>query len=134
MKINEVPQDNEAFKGKSEVHKLIYATNEDGSYTSVNSEGWEVENLATIQAWEAVLEDIKVIEQQVQSGKVSPIAYFMHKSLMELPVLAKYVGKWKWQVKRHFKPDVFARLDDNILNQYAKVFNITLQELKHFGK
>lgn len=134
MKINEVPQDKEAFKGKSEVHKLIYATNEDGSYTSVNSEGWEVENLATIQAWEAVLEDIKVIEQQVQSGKISPIAYFMHKSLMELPVLAKYVGKWKWQVKRHFKPEVFARLDDNILNQYAKVFNITLQELKHFGE
>lgn len=134
MKINEVPQDKESFKGKSEVHKLIYATNEDGTYTSVNSEGWEVENLATTQAWEAVLEDLKETEQQVKAGKLSPVPYFMQKSLMELPILAKYMGKWQWQVKRHFKPEVFAKLDDRILSQYAKVFTITLAELKQFGQ
>lgn len=134
MKINEVPQDKEAFKGKSDVHKLIYATNEDGSYTSVNSEGWEVENLATTQAWEAVLEDLKETERKVKNGELSPIPYFMQKSLMELPVLAKYVGKWKWQVKRHFKPAVFRKLDDKTLEQYCKVFDISLNELKTFGR
>lgn len=134
MKINEVPQDKEAFKGKSEVRKLIYATMEDGTYTNVNSEGWEVENLATIQAWEAVLEDLKETEQQVKAGKLSPIPYFMQKSLMELPVLAKYMGKWKWQVKRHFKPEVFTKLDGGTLTKYSKVFNISVDELKHFGK
>lgn len=134
MKINEVPQDKEAFKGKSEVRKLIYATQEDGTYTNVNSEGWEVENLATTQAWEAVLEDLKETEQQVKAGKLSPIPYFMQKSLMELPMLAKYMGKWKWQVKRHFKPEIFAGLDDAMLSKYSKVFNISLKELKTFGK
>jgi len=134
MKINEVPQDKESFKGKSEVHKLIYATKEDGTYTSVNSEGWEVENLATTQAWEAVLEDLKETEQKVKAGELSPIPYFMQKSLMELPILAKYVGKWKWQVKKHFKPEAFAKLDDSMLAKYAKVFGITVAELKAFGK
>lgn len=134
MKINEVPQDNEAFKGKSEVHKLVYATREDGSYTSVNSEGWEAEHIATTQAWEAALEDLKETEALVKSGKLSPVPYFMQKSLMELPVLAKYMGKWKWQIKRHFKPEIFAGLDEKILSRYSKVFHITTDELKRFGQ
>ncbi len=134
MKINEVPQDKEDFKGKSEVHKLMYATNEDGSYTSINSEGWEVENLATTQAWEAVLEDLKETEQKVKQGLLSPIPYFMQKSLMELPVLAKYMGKWKWQIKRHFQPAVFRKLDNKTLEQYCKVFDISLAELRNFGQ
>lgn len=134
MNINEVPQDKESFKGKSDVRKLIYATNADGSYTSVNSEGWEVENLATTQAWEAVLEDLQETEQKVKAGLLSPIPYFMQKNLMELPILASYMGKWKWQVKRHFKPSVFRKLNNKTLEKYCSVFNITLSELKQFNQ
>lgn len=134
MKINEVPQDREDFKGKSEVRKLMYATREDGSYASVNSEGWEVENLATRQAWEAAIEDLAAVERDVRAGKLSPIPYFMQKCLMELPVLARHMGKWQWQIKRHFKPAVFAKLPQPILEKYSKVFRISLEELINFGK
>ncbi len=134
MKENEVPQDKEDYKGKSQIHKLMYATKEDGSYTQVNSEGWEVENMATRQAWEAVLEELKDIEARVKKGELSPIAYFMHKSLMELPVLARHMGKWKWQVKRHFKPDNFRKLDPDTLAHYARVFNISVDTLVRFGQ
>ena len=134
MKENEVPQDKEDYKGKSQIHKLMYATKEDGSYTQVNSEGWEVENMATRQAWEAVLEELKDIEARVKKGELSPIAYFMHKSLMELPVLARHMGKWKWQVKRHLKPDNFRKLDPDTLAQYARVFNISVDTLVRFGQ
>jgi len=134
MKINEVPQDHEAFKDKGKVHKLVYATKEDGTYTGVNSEGWEVENLATTQAWEAVLEDLKDTEQQVKEGKLSPIPYFMQKSLMDISILASHMGKWKWQVKRHFKPGIFNKLDDQTLAKYAGVFHISIAELTQFGK
>jgi hypothetical protein len=134
MKINEVPQDNENFKDKSNVHKLMYATRDDGSYTSVNSEGWEVENLATRQAWEAVGEELSATEHKVKSGLLSPIPYFMQKSLMELPVLARYMGKWKWQIKRHFNPEVFRKLNNQVLEKYSSVFEISVEELKNFGK
>jgi len=134
MKTNEVPQDKEDYKGKSEIRKLMYATKEDGSYTQMNSEGWEVENLATKQAWESVLEDLKETELEVKKGLLSPIPYFMQKSLMELAVLAKYMGKWQWQIKKHFKPDAFAKLDAKTLEQYSKVFEISVEELKNFGK
>lgn len=134
MKANEVPQDKEDFKGKSNIHKLMYATNEDGSYTQVNSEGWEVENMATRQAWEAVLEELNEVEAKVKKGELSPIAYYMHKSLMELPILARHMGKWKWQVKRHLQPEGFRKLDNDTLARYARVFNISVETLKNFGR
>lgn len=131
MNIKDVPNDKENFKGKSDMRKLVYATNDDGSYTNVNSEGWEVENMATRQAWDAVEEELKEVVQQVKGGQLSPVAYYMHKCLMELPILAKYVGKWQWQVKRHFKPAIFASLDAKMLERYASVFNISLEELRN---
>lgn len=134
MKINEVPQDNESFKEKSKLHKLIYATKEDGSYTSVNSEGWEVENMATRQAWEAVLEELHEVERKVKQGTLSPIAFFMHKNLMDISVLARYVGKWQWQVRRHLKPEVFKKMSQKTLGKYSKAFDIPVKTLLDFGK
>lgn len=131
MNIKDVPNDKENFKGKSDMRKLVYATKDDGSYTNVNSEGWEVENMAIRQAWDAVEEELKEVVQQVKAGQLSPVAYYMHKCLMELPILAKYAGKWQWQVKRHFKPAIFASLDAKMLERYASVFNISVEELRN---
>lgn len=130
MNIRDVPNDKEQFKGKSDMRKLVYATRDDGSYTQVNSEGWEVENMATRQAWDAVEEELAAIREQVKRKELSPIVYHMHRSLMELSVLARYMHKWQWQVKRHFKPAVFEKLDTAMLERYAAVFNISVEELK----
>jgi glucosamine 6-phosphate synthetase-like amidotransferase/phosphosugar isomerase protein len=129
MKWNEVPQDKETYKNKSDVSKVVYATKEDGSYMSASSQGWEVENLATKQAWESVEEELETIRQDIKMGKLSPIPYYMTKNLMELSLLAKYMGKWQWQIKRHFKPEIFVKLNDATLNKYCTVFNITKDAL-----
>jgi len=50
---------------------------------------------------------------------------------MERSVLAKYMGKWEWQIKRHFKPKVFKRLSEKTLAQYARIFDISVAALKH---
>ncbi len=134
MDVNEVPQDPKNFKGAENLKKLMYATDKDGKYTGVVSSGWEAENAATKQAWDDVDENLAKTEAQVRAGELSPIAYYMEKNLMELSLLAKYVGKWQWQVKRHFKPSVFNNMDATLLQKYADVFNITTEELKSFGK
>ncbi len=134
MDVNEVPQDPKNFKGAENLKKLMYATGKDGKYTGVVSSGWEAENEATKQAWDDVDENLAKTEAQVRAGELSPIAYYMEKNLMELSLLAKYVGKWQWQVKRHFKPSVFNNMDATLLQKYADVFNITTEELKSFGK
>lgn len=133
MKIEETPHDQEDFKGKSTLKKVLYVTQNDGSYTKINSEGWDVENMATRQAWDAVAEDLAETEKKVKEGILSPIAYYMQKSLMELSVLAKYMKKWKWQIKQHFKPEVFNKLKEKTLAEYAKVFDINIAQLKNFN-
>lgn len=134
MQVNDVPQDGLPLKDRDKLRKLMYATDKDGNYTGVPSAGWEAENAATEAAWQEVEESLKETEADVKAGKASPIAYYMQKSLMDVAILAKYVGKWQWTVKRHLKPGVFGKLSDKVLQQYADVFGITVTELKSFGK
>ncbi|MBS1779456.1 MAG: hypothetical protein JST70_09045 [Bacteroidetes bacterium] len=134
MKTNEVPQDPKNFREGDKVNKLLYAVDKDGNYTGVTSAGWEAENFATKQAWDAVDEELAHTAEQVKRGALSPIAYYMHKCLMEPSLLAKYVGKWTWQVKRHMKKENFEKLSADMLARYAKAFNISVEELTSFGK
>ena len=134
MKANEVPQDKRDFKEGDKIHKLMYAVDKDGKYTGVNSAGWEAENFATKQAWDAIDEELAETAEKVKKGELSPIAYYMHKCLMEVSLLAAHVGKWQWQVKGHMKPSGFNKLSPDMLKKYAQAFNITVEELTSFGK
>ena len=129
MKEEDVPQTGLDFKERDTVRKLIYATGKDGSYTGVPSVGWEAENIATKDAWDAIDEELQDVATRLRNGETSPIELFMHRSLMDLGILAKYAGKWQWQVKRHMKPAVFAKLSEKMLCRYAEVFQISLEEL-----
>ena len=53
---------------------------------------------------------------------------------MDVSVLASYVEIWQWRVKRHFKPSVFKKLNSKVLQKYADVFEISIDELKHIEK
>lgn len=133
MQLNEVPQDGLDYKERDKLRKLMYAVDGNGHYTGVASVGWEAENAATKGAWDEVDEVLRETETAVKTGKLSPIAYFMQKSLMDVALLAKYVGKWQWTVRRHMKPAHFAKLSDATLSAYASVFGIPVESLKNFG-
>lgn len=134
MNVNEVPQDGLDYKGRAELKKLIYATDKDGNYTGIGSVGWEAENVAMKQAWDEVEETLQETADAVRAGKISPIAYFMQKALMDEALLANYMGKWRWTIRRHMKPKVFAGLSEQTLAAYARIFNIPVDTLKNFGK
>ncbi|HTN45254.1 MAG TPA: hypothetical protein VL098_02835 [Flavipsychrobacter sp.] len=134
MDVNEVPQDAMGYKDKDKIKKLVYAVDEHGNYTGINSAGWEAENVATRQAWEAIEEELKEMEELVRRGEQSPIAYFMLRKLMDISILARYAGKWQWQVRRHMKPAVFKKLNQKMLDKYAEIFEISTAELINFGK
>lgn len=132
MNLEEVPQHKKQFKDGGQAPKrVLYVTNTDGSYTQTGSEGWEVENDALQQAWEEIERQLQEAKQGFLNGSVSPILYYMIRQRMDIGILAAYVGKWKWQVKRHMKPGVFASLSDDMLRKYAEVFNVSIDELKN---
>ena len=128
MKADEVPQDDEdLFEGKFTL--LQYALDDKGGYTQVGSKGWEPENVALKQAWEEINLKIEAAKQKVLKGEASPVVYYMEKSMMDIGILAAEMNKWQWQVKRHFKPDVFNSLDTKTKEKYATVFKVTMDEL-----
>lgn len=132
MRIEDVPQDKKEFRdGDKAPKKVMYVTQQDGSYTQTESLGWEAENLVLEQAWEDIDSRLEQEKQKVAQGLISPISYFMIKNRMDLPILASYVGKWQWQIKRHMKPSVFNSLSQKTIDKYKEVFNITEDELKN---
>ncbi|WP_338841637.1 hypothetical protein [Flavobacterium ginsenosidimutans] len=130
MEKDQVPQDQSNLT-KNNVKELLYATDENGNYTTTLSTGWEPKTIALSNSIDEINERIADAKQQVLNGEVSPIVYFMEVNKMDLNILSSYVGFWKWRVKRHFKPSVFATLSDKILQKYADTFGISIEELKN---
>lgn len=130
MEKDKVPQDKSNLT-KNNVKELLYATDENGNYTTTLSTGWEPKTIALSNSIDEINERIAESRQQVLNGEVSPIVYFMEVNKMDLTILSSYVGLWKWRVKRHFKPEVFAKLNDKILKKYADTFEVSVEELKN---
>lgn len=130
MKKEEIPQDKSALEKYT--RDMLYVKNSDGKYTTALSTGWEVKKVALDNAWEDINERVKEAALAVKNGEKSPILYFMELKLMDLQLLSAYTGFWQFTIKRHMKPSVFSGLSDDKLNKYAKVFDISINELKNF--
>lgn len=133
MREKEVPQDDDPqiYQDKFGDGMIKYATNEDNQYVAVQSAGWEPEIVALKQAWEEVDRKLEEARLKVLAGELSPIGYYIEKKLMDVGILAGYAGKWKWQVKRHLKPVNFNKLSPAMLQKYADIFGISVDELCH---
>lgn len=131
MKKEEVPQDKGNLSDKN-MKELVYATDENGNYTTTLSTGWEPKTIALSNSIDEIAERIAIAKTQVENKEVSPIVYFMEQARMDVAILSSYVGLWQWRVKRHFKPRIFAKLSDTILQKYADTFRISIDDLKNF--
>jgi hypothetical protein len=130
MKKNEVPQDQGLTEGRFD--DVCYALDENGNYVAVLSKGWKPKVDAMLQAWEVINEKVDQVRQDVLAGKVSPIAYYMEKNIMDVKLLADYVDLPKRKVRKHLVPENFSRLEEAILARYAETFGIVTDELRNF--
>lgn len=48
--------------------------------------------------------------EAVEKGEYSPLYYHMFRCRYDETGLAMAAGVWKWQLRRHFRPEVFAKL------------------------
>jgi hypothetical protein len=128
MKQENVPQDLSSL-GKI-TKEVCYATDSTGKYVTTLSDGWDVKIKALDVAWEEIQGRIAQAKQKVLNGEASPLLFFMELRLMDMSIVADYTGFWKWQIKRHLKPDVFNKLSEKDLEKYAEAFNVKVAELK----
>jgi hypothetical protein len=130
MKLSEVPQDE--IKTLQGVKKTLYVVDDQGNYTRANTSGWEVEEIVLHQVIEDFEEKVRQAASRVRNNNTSPIEYYMYKKWMDTLTLAQAMGLYHWQVKRHLKPAVFKKLDDKTLSDYARIFGISVDALRHF--
>jgi len=128
MDVDAVPQEGNRTMGGH--RRVMYARGKDGRMVIVPSRGGEVDETVTLQALERIKEMTEEARARVQAGKTSPLEYWMYAQRLDLPQLSQVTGFWKWRIRRHFRPEIFARLPAKILEQYAWVMGITVEQLK----
>jgi hypothetical protein len=122
MRERDVPQEGNATLAGH--RKAVYAVGDDGKLRIVPSRGWEVEEVVTRQA----LEDL---ERRARKAR-SPLEYHMYRARMDVAMLAAAAGIWRWRVRRHLRPEVFARLPLRLRRRYAEALGVTLAALERF--
>jgi hypothetical protein len=109
--------------------ELFYTFDKEKGYTRTVSYQNPSNQTIIKQSWDAAEDRLEEVRAKVLAGKVSPIAYYMEKVLMEVPMLAAYMEIPKWRVKWHLRPGAFKRLSPAMLQKYASVLEITPGEL-----
>jgi Ni,Fe-hydrogenase maturation factor len=132
VKKDEIPQD-ESNLQSANMTEMLYVTDENDNYTTVNSIGWDAKKAALDESMQLINERIESAKNNVAAGNASPIVYFMELNKMDFAVLAAYVNMWQWSVKRHCKPNNFKKLSDSVLKKYADAFSVSVDELKNFS-
>lgn len=127
-----MPQDESKLE-KANIREMCYAVDENGEYTTELSTGWDPKTIALDNAIKQIEERVNTAKERVLKNESSPLEYYMELHKMDLPILASYVGIWKWRVKRHFKPSVFKKLSQKTLEKYAEVFDVSVEELQNIN-
>lgn len=127
MKADEVPQNITYYEGKK---RACYAVDDKGKYVIVTSSGWDAEEAVNGLAVAELAAKLEKTRQEVVQGLKSPLAYYMEQRQMTPQILAKTAGILGFRVRRHFNPEVFARLKPEILKRYAEALALSVNELK----
>lgn len=128
MDEKEIPQDGSRIFGGQK--KVVYATR-DGRYTAASSNGWAVEEFATQQAVDEAERQTAEAWQRYQAGEVSPLFYLMAAYRYDEMSLAAAAGVFRWQLRRHCRPAVFAGLSGKTLAKYAAAFQTAPETVRH---
>ena len=108
---------------------ILFAEKDDESYGAIKSGSYVVEHfLSDFYLKKENLD--KALREELKQRKITPVFYFMLMQDMGPGDLAKRVGISKRKLRKHFRPDVFAKLGGVMLQKYAVVFGVTVDKLK----
>lgn len=128
MRADEVPQESAPLL--EGVTKAAYVLDEHNRYVIVPNGGTEAEIAVTEEAvaWFARLAE--EAKRRARRGETSALEYHMFRQRLDVPTLAQATGLWRWRVRRHLRPAVFARLPGPLLARYADAMGVTVAQLR----
>lgn len=122
-----VPQEGNATLGGQ--RKAMYARATDGRMVLVPSRGWEAEEIVTTQAVDALVALARQARARVLAGTSAPLEYWMYDRRMDVALLAQASGFWRWRVRRHLRPQGFARLSLAQRQRYADALGMPVDAI-----
>jgi hypothetical protein len=109
---------------------ILFAEKDDETYGAIQSGSYVVEHF--LSDFYQKKENLgRALREELKQGKISPVFYYMLMQDMGPGDLARRVGISKRKLRKHFRPDVFAKLNDDILQKYAVVFGVSVAKLKN---
>jgi hypothetical protein len=114
---------------KDGMPKGYYTQNDNGKYVLDTNHCWS-EEVCVAAIVSEVRANIENARKEVLAGLKSPLCYHMEVRQMDAKFLAGAAGIAVFRVKRHMRPEIFAKLKSSILDRYAAALAVTPEELK----
>jgi len=114
---------------KDGMPKGYYTQNDNGKFVLDTNHCWS-EEVCVAMIVSEVRANIEKARKEVLAGLKSPLCYHMEVRQMNLKFLAKAAGIAVFRVRRHLRPEIFAKLKPSVLNRYTKALRVTMEELK----
>ena len=127
MRERDVPQEGNATLAG--YRKAVYAVADDGKVRLVPSRGWEVEEIVTRQAIDDLDRRAREARERCRAGLTSPLEFHMYNARMDVALLSQTTGVWRWRIRRHFRPRIFARLSTTLRQRYADALGLSFEAL-----
>jgi hypothetical protein len=107
---------------------IIYVEKEDGKFGPIQTGSYITSNyLDDYELKRKNLEDY--LRKKIQIREVSPIYYYMVIEDLTISELAARVRIRKGKVKKHLRHEYFKLINNEMLLQYADVFNVSVDDL-----
>lgn len=121
-------KEKEGFVDCPEQQLILYVEKEDGSYGPMQTGSYLTKNY--IDDYYEKRQRLEAgLREQVRKREISPVAYYMTLVDLSLAETAMRIGISQRKVKKHMKPENFAKISPAVLEKYAEVFNVAVNTL-----
>jgi len=121
-------KENEGMVNCPEQQVILYVEKEDGRYGPVQTGSYITANYLDdyFLKRKNLENDLK---QQILRKEISPVKYYMVLEDLTVSELASRMKTWKWRIRKHLLPENFHSIPPSMLQRYASVFNVTVEDL-----
>ena len=107
---------------------ILYVEKEDGKYGPIQTGSYITSKyLDDYELKRKNLEDS--LRKKIQNREASPVYFYMVLEDLTISELASRIRIRKAKVKKHLRHEYFNRIGNEMLKQYADVFNVSLNDL-----
>jgi hypothetical protein len=107
---------------------ILYVEKEDGTYGPMQTGSFLTKNY--IDDYFDKRKKLEIsLKERLDKGEISPVAFFMTLEDLSVAEMASRIGVSRRRVKREMRPEFFGGIPLKKLQQYSRVFNISVSEM-----